>query len=195
MDQNLTDLFTDFADPYDDLPPELLLDPEHPDNDRYFDSLAHIKRAVMDAQLRLRPMQRHAIMLHRNGMKNKEIANKLDINPNTVSKYLNLPQAQRLMRVMDHHQHQIDGPNFEHRKAILYRIALEQEKSQPKTTITAIQEINKMSGVYQQDQGGMHAGGDINIQINGELLPRGALDVLPNTYETRQDALLIDGSS
>lgn len=185
MDQHLTNLFHDFADPNDDLPPELLLDPEHPDNDRYFDALAHIKRAVMDAQQRLRPLQRHAVMLHRQGLKNTEIAKKLDLNDNTIGKYINSPEAQRLMRVMDHHQHQLDGPNFEHRKAILYRIALEQEKKQPKTTITAIQEINKMSGVYQDGPGSGGVHNEINIQINGELLPRGPLDQMPETYETR----------
>ena len=52
--------------------------------------------------------------------------------------------------------------------------------------IAAVQEMNKMSGTYQTDS--MFSGnqGTINIQINGELLPRGPLDTLPETYESRQ---------
>ena len=194
MNQQLQELFEDFADPTDTLPPELLLDPDHPDNDRFFDSLAHINRAVRDAAAKLRPIQKHAALLYRQGLNYTEISKKLDVTPTSISKWMNDPTAKRFLSVMDHHQRMRDGPNFDHRKAILYRIALEQEKSQPKTTIAAIQEINKMSGVYADNaSGGINAGGDINISINGDLLPRGALDVMPNTYETRQAALTVDG--
>ena len=194
MRRDLQELYSDFADPNEDLPPELLLNPEHPDNDRYFQSLEHINRAVTDAAAKLRPLQKHAVLLYRTGLNDTEVAKKLDCSPQAVSGWVNSKQGRRLVAVVDHQQRLKDGPNFEHRKAILYRIALEQERAQPKTTIAAIQEINKMTGVYAENAlGGINAGGDVNISINGDLLPRGALDVMPNTYETRQAALTVDG--
>jgi hypothetical protein len=195
MNADLQQLFTDFADPSEDLPPELLLDPEHPDNDPYFQQLNHINRAVMDASARLRPLQKHAVMLHRTGLSYTEIAKKLDIAPATASRYVNSTEGKRFTNVLEFHQRHIDGPQFDHRKNILYRIALEQQKMSPGVAINAIKEINKMTGTYGDPSGGFENNGTINIQINGELLPRGVLDTLPNTYETRQAALNVDGGS
>jgi hypothetical protein len=185
MNQQLSELFTDYGDPEEHLPPELLLNPEHPQNDPFYTELAHIKRAIRDAQSRVRPLQRHAAVLHRNGLNHTEVANKLDVHPATVGKWLKTPTVQRLLAVMNHHQQLLDGPNFDHRKHLLYVIALSNKDRQPRVSISAITEINKMSGTYV-DQGRPSGPGNVvNIQINGELLPRGPLDTLPESYETR----------
>ena len=184
MNDQLLELVSDYADPEEHLPVEMLVNPDHPSNEQFYADLAHIKRAVIAAQNKLRPMQRHAVLLHRQGLNNTEVAKKIDTTPVTVGKWLKSKEAVRYQAVMDHHQQMLDGPQFDHRKNILYRIALEQMKSQPKTSISAIQEINKMSGVYAENAAGGFSG-DINISINGELMPRGALDVLPETFETR----------
>ena len=188
MDKALVSLFEEFEDPEATLPPEMLLDPYHPKNDRFYAELNHTKRAVTAHSQSLRPIQRQAVAMHRGGMNYTEIANKLDVGNTTVSKWINNPNAKILIALMDHHQQQIDGPNIEHRKAILYRISMDNEKFNPNTSIKALQEINKMSGVYET--GDLNIGNQINIQINGELLPRGALDVLPVTYETRLDNVI-----
>ena len=75
-------------------------------------------------------------------------------------------------------QQKLDGPTQDHRKGLLFRIALDNEKEKPSVAITAITEINKMSGSYEQQGGGIVN----NITINGELLPRGALDELPPVH-------------
>ena len=186
MNDQLLELVSDYADPDEHLPVEMLLNPEHPSNEQFYQDLAHIKRAVIAAQNRLRPMQRHAVLLHRQGLNYTEVAKKIDTTAITVSKWIKSKEAVRYQATMDHHQQMLDGPQFDHRKNILYRIAMEQMKSQPKTSISAIQEINKMSGVYQSDGQFANNSGTINIQINGELMPKGALDVMPETYETRQ---------
>jgi hypothetical protein len=61
-------------------------------------------------------------------------------------------------------------------------VALDNEEKRPNITVQAIQEMNKMAGVYNQD-GGNH-NNVVNIQINGELLPKGNLDRLPETFES-----------
>ena len=190
MDKTLVSLFEEFEDPEESLPPEMLLDPYHPKNDRFYSELNHTKRAVLATSNALRPMHRQAVAMYRGGMNYTEIAKKLDSTLSTVSKWVNAPQAKRLSALMDHHQHQVDGPNSEHRKAILYRISMDNEKYHPSISIKALQEINKMSGTYET---GDNIQNQVNIQINGELLPRGALDVLPDTYETRQLSNVIEG--
>jgi hypothetical protein len=181
-------------DPYEadeHLPPEMLLDKDHPKNDQYYKSLQKIERSIRVQGNLLNPNQREVARLTRTGIKTRDIAKKLNIAPATVRKYNNNPDVLRLRSLLDHYQHLQDGPNIEHRKAILYRIVLDNEVDKPNIAIQGIQEINKMSGSYENQQAGNN-GNVFNIQINGDLLPRGGLDVLPETYESRK---LIEGEA
>jgi hypothetical protein len=186
MDKALVSLFEEFEDPTENLPPEMLLDPHHPNNDKYYDQLSHIKLGIKSATANLRPIQLHALLYYRQGLKFKEIAEKLDIGYQTASRWVKLPEAKSLSVLMDHHQQQLDGPNINHRKAILYRIMKDNEQYHPSIAIKALQEINKMSGVYAESVNNT-TNNIMQIQINGDLLPRGALDTLPDTYETRME--------
>lgn len=85
--------------------------------------------------------------------------------------------------LLNHLQQQLDGPDKDHRKGVLWRIALENEEKRPNISVQAIQEMNKMTAAY--NDGNQGNGNVVNIQINGELMPRGNLDTLPDTYENR----------
>lgn len=167
------------------LPPEVLLDKYHPRNDKYFQELNFLRKQLQSHKTLMKPKAAMAVALFRNGKNFREIGDNLMIGPNTISKYVQSPDGIRLRQLLDHQQQLIDGPNVEHRKGILYRIVVDNEKPDPAVAIQALKEINKMSGVYENTA----TGNVVNIQINADLLPRGALDVLPETFETRQKLL------
>ena len=175
-----------YADDLEDdgthLPPEFLLDKYHPRNDAYFADLTMTRKRINSHKNLMKPLAAAAVYMHISGKNYRDISARLNIGPTTISKYVNSPDGKRLRALINHHQQQVDGPNDEHRKAILYRIVVDNEALDPAVAITAIKEINKMSGTYESTG----TGNVINIQINQDLMPKGALDVLPETYETRQ---------
>lgn len=184
MPSELTEILDEFMIGEEDLPPECLLDKYHPQNHQFYEDLTHIKRQLLATGNKVKPYQREAVRLHRAGMSNTDIGKKLDIGPTTIAKWLKLPECKRLNALMNHLQMLNDGPNQDHRKNILYRIAVDNTEKKPRVTIAAIQEINRMSGTYGAEGG--NSGNVVQIQINGELLPRGSLDTMPETYENRQ---------
>jgi hypothetical protein len=63
-----------------------------------------------------------------------------------------------------------DGLPMRVRQAMLERIAIDNEKTNPKESIRAIEAINRMT------QGGGQGGGKFTVVINGVELTKGALD-------------------
>ena len=163
------------------LPPELLLDPHHPSNDEYCKGHIPLKRELMAHTVNMPPKAVSAIKSHMAGKTRKQIAEELNTTPTTVGKYIRSDAGKRLRALLHHIAHMKDGPNIEHRKHVLWRITVNNEKKNPKTAVAAIQEINKMSGTYDPKQ----SAGPVNITINNQLLPRGPLDTMPETYEAR----------
>ena len=158
------------------LPIELLNDPAHPQNDQFYQSLNQIKRAILHQSAILRPIQVNAAKAALSGITHVKIAKKLDVHPQSVGKYLRDPGVKRLQELIRHMQHMLDGPTNEHRKNILYRIAIDNEHQRPSVSVSAIDMINKMSGGYDQQA----PNNTVNITINNELLPKGELDILPH---------------
>ncbi len=185
MSTELTEIFDEYIDGEEHLPPECLLDEYHPANHQFYKDLTQIKRQILATGNTMPTKQREAVMLHRSGMKTKQIAERLALNPATIRKYIKQPESKRLHALLDHLSMQNDGPNVEHRKGILYRITVDNQDKKPRVAIAAIQEINRMSGIYNESSGTLGGSNVVNIQINGELLPRGQLDTMPDTYETR----------
>jgi|LWDU01.1.fsa_nt_gi transposase len=157
------------------IPVELLADPSHPSNEEFYQSLNAIRRAIVHQSTVMRQIEVQAVKLHMTGMPATKIAEKIDVAPQSVYKYLKKPEATRLRALLTHMQQLQDGPTEEHRKNLLYRIAQENQAQRPSVAVSAIQEINRMSGTYEPKM----AGGNLNITINSEILPRGSLDVLP----------------
>jgi hypothetical protein len=195
MANELQDHVDDWIDPNDLLPSELLLNDYHPSADEYQIAQREIQQKIFAFGRQMKPEHRELARLYRTSMKPAEIAKKLDRNIQTVYRWFKRDDVIRMVTLMDYLQQQIDGPNVEHRKAILWRIAVDNEDPKPNIAIQAIQEMNKMSGTYQEGGNGGN-GNIVQIQINGDILPRGPLDTLPETYETRQaqaiDAEVVD---
>ena len=165
----------------ENLPPELLLDPHHPRNDAYFQNLTDIKNRITAQAAKMRPVQVRVIKLSVTGTHTRDIAKQANVSTASVRKYTTSEDGKRLTSLIYHLQQALDGASVEHRKSILWRIALDNELNRPNVSVTAIDMINKMSGTYQPQE----VSGGVNITINNTLLPQGKLDQLPQTYESR----------
>jgi len=162
--------------------PDLLVDPYHPHNDRYFSSQRDIMRKITHAKSQLKPKQVRVVELALSGLKTAQIAEKIKVTPATVLKHIRHPDAIRLAQLLQHLTQLRDGPKKAHRQHMLYRIAVDNEVNRPAIAISALDQLNKLAGSYEQQ--GNH-GNSINITINGAAMPKGALDKLPETYESR----------
>jgi len=160
------------------LPIELLKDPYHPGNDVFYQTLNQIKGLINLQSVKLRTIEVQAVRQAFKGLKKTQIAENLDVGYQSVLNYLKKPDSLRLLQLLTHMQILLDGPQKEHRVHMLYRIAIDNECDRPTVAVSAIQEINKMSGVYEP---AAQVGG-LNVTINNEVLPRGELDKLPEPH-------------
>ena len=159
------------------LPPEYLLDSDSPANDQYLRQIESIKRLIVSQSALLRPTQIEIVKKRHLGKRTKDIAVEVDMSPISVSRNLKEPQAQRLLALLSHLSLMMDGPREAQRKNLLYRIAARNELIDPRVSISAIAEINKMTHQGQVlAKGGGGPSNVVQIIINNDTFPRGALD-------------------
>ncbi len=84
----MTEMLDEYIDGEENLPPELLLDPYHPQNDEYFSSLRHVKRQILATGNLMKPTKREAVRLHRAGNKAKDISPLVNAGPSTIARWL-----------------------------------------------------------------------------------------------------------
>ena len=153
------------------LPPELLLDSNHPVNDQYIKDISNLKRMIVSHTIQMHPKTVEMCKLAHTGLAYTEIAEKLKRTPLTVSKHVRSEKGQRLLALLSHLKMGIDGPNEAQRINMLWRIARENEDAQSRTSIAAIAEINRMTIALEPI-----APAQTTIVINQTLFPKGALD-------------------
>lgn len=90
----------------------------------------------------------------------------------TINKFLETAPAQMLVQYYALLIDVESGPSEAVRKNLLYEIAVDNQKLDPKESTKAIAELNKMDG----DKGKGNGGGNITINIV-DTLSRGSLDV------------------
>lgn len=156
----------------DYLPPELLLDEHHPSNAPYMQSLNNIRRLIVSHTQLMKPWHVEAVKMKVNLKSNTEICTALDKKPAAVTSAINSDNAKKLRATLQHYNVAMDGPNDAHRRRMLWEIAVDNQPIEPKVSIAAVVEINKMNGTYQT--GAKDTA--INITINNTLLPKGKLD-------------------
>jgi len=173
METTDTQLITTYDDQL--IPPQLLLDEHHPANDEYLKNIKHIERAVVSAQSKLKRTHVHMVKARLHGESVIAIAERYNVTPQTVSAAVNKPNAKKLAALLSHHQLAIEGPTNAQRANMLWRIAKDTEQNQPRTAITAVDTLNKMTlAAYEQKANNQSP--TINIQINQQNLPKTALD-------------------
>ena len=161
------------------LPPEALLDDQHPANDAYLRSLEHHQRMIVSLSKQMKP--KHVIMIKRRhtGEQVALIAQALNTTPTTVSKVCNSELGLRLRTMLQFYQLGIEGPNAAQKKNMLWRIARDSEQDQPKTAIQALAELNRMDTTDFERQNPINDPANQQPQvviINQALLPKTELD-------------------
>ncbi len=158
-------------------------DPYHPDSDEYVRKDARLRAAMASHAKHMNPKAVQAVKMYAKAVPISKIANTLGVTPPTVRNYVNSKAACELLQYIRHYAAHLEGPTIEHRKNILYRIIVDNEKSKPQVAMNAVDMLNKMDGSYVKEEEKSNV---INIQINNELLPRTALDLVPEGVAVRE---------
>ena len=158
------------------LPPEIIIDENHPAGDEYMRNIESIKQRIVSACAVMTSTHIESIKLQHIGKSTADIADRLDINTNTVRRIAKTPKGLRLSALLKHLSLAIDGPREAHRKHVLWRIAIKSEEKDPRVAIAAIAEINKMTHQKEALEAGQLGGQKLEIIINNEQFPRGVLD-------------------
>jgi hypothetical protein len=155
--------------------PQDFLDRAHPENDQYMKGVEHIQRQMMATSNLLRPKQVNILKTLFTGENYTETAKRHHTTGQTVSRLAKSPNGSRLLSLLSYHLKMIEGPNEAQRRGLLWRIAIDNEKQRPNTSIAAVESINKMQFQEKQIESGT-TGNVVQIIINPEHFPRGALD-------------------
>ena len=157
------------------LPPELVLDPKHPANDEYIRNAQNIQRAIVAVSKKLSPRAVQATKLKHKALPTREIAERLNVTPTTISKLTKSKDAKTLLTLLGYYASLVAGPHVAQRTAMLWRIATDNESKAPRTAIAALAELNKVDLAYKEMQTGANQKSPI-VVINQETLPRTVLD-------------------
>ena len=154
------------------LPPELLLDPYHPDTQPYMQSLKGIQQLIVAASINMTPWHVTAVKAMVRGSKNTEIGVMVQKTPQTITQIKRRKDVKELQALLHHYNQAVDGPNEAQRRRVLWEMAMDFKDIEPNVTLKSIAELNKMTGTYTTNI----KTADINIVINNEILPKGKLD-------------------
>jgi hypothetical protein len=155
------------------LPPELMLNEDHPDSDPYIQSTRRIQQMIVAQSASMPYKAVQMAKLAHTGLNKTEIGHRLNVSGSTVSKHLKKDDSKRLLALMSYYDAAIEGPHLMARKNMLWRIARKNEIEDPRVAISALSELGK----YDAAQNDLHVGGGTTqIIINTQQLPRGTLD-------------------
>lgn len=131
--------------------PELDESVYNPANDEFKRTLNSIKMQIRQLSLSMRP--RHAMMVKVNLAEDNytRTAYRLKASSQTVATVCKSPEGIKLRNLLQHHQQLISGVSAIEREQLLWRIALNNEDMNPRTSVSAIAELNKMKADSQAD--------------------------------------------
>mgnify|MGYP003647305315 CR=1 FL=1 len=151
--------------------PEMALDKHHPNNAEFYRQQNTFKRLIVMQSMKMKDSHVQIAKLLIKGNTNVKIAADLKLHLQTISNVKARDDVKEMVSLLHHLAILNEGPSIEHRKRILYEITVDSQELEPKTSIAAIQEMNRMDGVGREK-----IDTAINITINNDTLPRGALD-------------------
>ena len=134
--------------PTEYIAPELALDEYNPENQEYHQKTRRFKQLMVSQQAKCRPHHVQVAKQHHLGTRNNEIARALKLHPATVGHILKRPEVKSLVDLLRLYGGHMGGPTLDHKRHILWRIVVDNEKTDPKTAMQAIDQMNKMDGVY-----------------------------------------------
>ena len=159
-----------------DMKPELMPDALQNDvyyvgNDRFVQQEMKVKAEILDLQQSVEPWEARLAQLYAAGTSKREIGKQLKKTGRMMANALDTLPVQTLVHHWQHLAVLRDGPNEIVRKQMLWRIAVDNEKADPKETTKALAELNRMAA----PKGGA-PGQTLNIIISNQVLKKGPLD-------------------
>tara|TARA_R110000803_G_C11989465_1_gene321828 strand:+ start:35806 stop:36288 length:483 start_codon:yes stop_codon:yes gene_type:complete len=142
-----------------------------PINSSYEKRVGRIQTDILDIAEGMDPWKLEFARRYAGGEAKTKIAKDIHRADTTVNKFLATAPAQLLVQYYKLLLDVESGPTESVRKNILYEIALDNQKLDPKESTKAIAELNKMDNDKNKG-GGL---GTINITISADL-PKGPLD-------------------
>jgi len=124
--------------------PELEESSYNPANDEFKRTVVSLQRRIHHLAGTLRPRYAMVAKLSLGTHTNIEIARKTRFNPATITNILRTDKVQELRRALIQLRSLLEGVSALEREQMLWRIALRNEEFNPRTSIAAVSEINKM---------------------------------------------------
>ena len=119
------------------------------------------------------------------------IAEKVGVTPNTVRTALQRDPCRLYMGALAARREYLDGPSVQARAAMLWRIAQNNEDDAPRISISAVDVLNKTTGVYADQQRDLNANAPPTIQVINNFLLGGTPNDAKPVEKTSSD--VIDG--
>ena len=153
------------------LPADIELDVYHPSNQPFIKTEQAIKRVVVDQSTRMKPNHVKIAKMHLRGSTRQEMVEETGLVYGSVAQILTRPDVVELVRTLTHLDGHHEGINLRIRKQMLTEIAIDNKEVDPRLTVSALQEINRIEGVYEREGTKPQT-----IIINNGTFPRGSLD-------------------
>jgi hypothetical protein len=153
------------------LSPELELDKYHKSNQPFIKTEQAIKCVVVDQSARMRPNHVKVAKMHLRGNSRQEMVDETGLKYGSVIQILTRPDVLELIRTLSHLDAHYEGIDLRIRKQMLIEIAIDNKQLDPRLTVTAIQELNRLDGAYNHE-----ASKQTVIVVNNTVFPRGELD-------------------
>ena len=155
------------------IPLELRANPHHPSADKYIQQLKEIQQAIVLVSSEMTPKTTQVIKRWHKCETKTQITKEMNSSQSFVSKAIASPMGKKLLALLSFYQEALDGPVEAQRRAMLWRIAHDTEERAPKTSISAIVELNRMADMGKNlNQGNT----TVNIHIDQSTLPKTTLD-------------------
>lgn len=152
--------------------PSAVVDDEYyPENEYARQKEIELKGQIVELAQDLKAWEVNACKLYADGESINAIAKKINRSHKVTRELLETFKCQQIVQLWRAVLIYQSGPNEMQRRNMLWRIAIDNEKGDPKEARGAIAELNRMD-----DARNGRTGNKIEIVINNELLPRTKLD-------------------
>ena len=153
------------------IPVDVILDPYHPSNQPFTKTEQAIKRVVVDQSVRMKPNHVKIAKMHLRGNTRQEMIDETGLVAGSISQILGRADVTALLHTLNHLDGHYEGINLRIRKQMLMEIAIDNKTDDPRLTVTALQELNRIEGTYERESHKPQT-----IIINNGNFPRGTLD-------------------
>lgn len=152
-------------------PRDLVNDAYYIGNDHFIKQQIAVNQEIQEHIQEMEPLESKVAKLYSQGKAIGQIAKEVGKRRQAIDEIVKTMPVKHLVHLYQCLELHRDGPNEIVRKQMLWRIAVNNQEIDPKESIKALAELNKMAA----PKGGT-AGGAVQIIINNAVMPRGALD-------------------